>query len=178
MNGLDHPLSARAVFSLEDAAKSFVQSRLNVTADAVAYRTGYANDVVQHAYIRQQIVSSRLSYSASRLNLVYRTEFQLQTPSPTSPLIRQTRLSHLGHRLSILVRYTALQTRSPLSHLTVSLLCSYGTFRYTFSLCHRGYLKGGERAERHLQPAPDHSGIRCEAGRLARFDPRRASPRR
>ncbi|KAM5541577.1 hypothetical protein V8D89_004767 [Ganoderma adspersum] len=53
--GLDHPLSARAEFSLEDAAVSFVQSKLNITSDAVAYRTGYANDVVQHAYIHQQI---------------------------------------------------------------------------------------------------------------------------
>ncbi len=56
MNGIDHPLSARAEFSLEDAALSFVQSRLNVTSDAAAYRTGYTNDVVQHAYIHQQIV--------------------------------------------------------------------------------------------------------------------------
>ena len=59
VDGIDHPLSARAEFSLEDAAVSFVQSRLNVTSDVVAYRTGYSNDVVQHAYIHQQIVRLR-----------------------------------------------------------------------------------------------------------------------
>ena len=59
VDGIDHPLSARAEFSLEDAAVSFVQSRLNVTSDVVAYRTGYANDVAQHAYIHQQIVRHR-----------------------------------------------------------------------------------------------------------------------
>ncbi|KAM5541594.1 hypothetical protein V8D89_004784 [Ganoderma adspersum] len=57
VDGIDHPLSARAEFSLEDAAISFVQSRLNVTSNAAAYRTGYSNDVVQHAYIHQQINS-------------------------------------------------------------------------------------------------------------------------
>ncbi|KAM5541593.1 hypothetical protein V8D89_004783 [Ganoderma adspersum] len=57
VDGIDHPLSARAEFSLEDAAVSFVQSKLNVTSDAAAYRTGYSNDVVQHAYIHQQINS-------------------------------------------------------------------------------------------------------------------------
>ncbi|PIL32531.1 hypothetical protein GSI_05234 [Ganoderma sinense ZZ0214-1] len=55
VNGIDHPLSDRPEFSLEDAAVSFVQSRLNITSDAVAFRTGYANDVIQHAYIHQQI---------------------------------------------------------------------------------------------------------------------------
>ncbi|KAM5541103.1 hypothetical protein V8D89_005236 [Ganoderma adspersum] len=55
VDGIDHPLSARAEFSMEDAAVSFVQSRLNVTSDALAYRTGYSNDAVQHAYIQQQI---------------------------------------------------------------------------------------------------------------------------
>ena len=59
VDGVDHPLSARAEFSLEDAAVSFVQSQLNVTSDAVAYRTGYANGVAQHAYIYQQIVRRR-----------------------------------------------------------------------------------------------------------------------
>ena len=57
--GLDHPLSARAEFSLEDAAMSFVQSKLNITSDGAAYRTGYASDVGQHAYIHQQIVRHR-----------------------------------------------------------------------------------------------------------------------
>nr|VWO94078.1 Extracellular metalloproteinase 1 (EC (Fungalysin MEP1) [Ganoderma boninense] len=53
VDGIDHPLSARAEFSLEDAAVSFVQSKLNLTSDSAAYRTGYSNDVVQHAYINQ-----------------------------------------------------------------------------------------------------------------------------
>nr|VWO99013.1 Extracellular metalloproteinase 4 (EC (Fungalysin MEP4) [Ganoderma boninense] len=55
VDGIEHPVSARGEFSLEDAAVSFVQSRLNITSAAAAFRTGYANDVVQHAYIHQQI---------------------------------------------------------------------------------------------------------------------------
>nr|VWO94070.1 Extracellular metalloproteinase 5 (EC (Fungalysin MEP5) [Ganoderma boninense] len=55
VGGIDHPLSACAEFSLEDAAMSFVQSKLNVASSGAVYRTGYSNDVVQHAYIHQQI---------------------------------------------------------------------------------------------------------------------------
>ncbi|KAM5541576.1 hypothetical protein V8D89_004766 [Ganoderma adspersum] len=55
VEGLDDPLSARDEFSLADAALSFVQSRLDVAPDAAAYRDGYTNDVVQHAFIQQQI---------------------------------------------------------------------------------------------------------------------------
>ena len=56
MDGINHPLSARAEFNLEDAAVSFVRSKLNITPDAAAFRAGYSNDVVQHAYIHQKIV--------------------------------------------------------------------------------------------------------------------------
>ena len=56
VDGIDHPLSARAEFSLEDAAMSFVRSKLNITSDVAAFRTGYSNDIVQHAYIHQNIV--------------------------------------------------------------------------------------------------------------------------
>ncbi|KAM5541104.1 hypothetical protein V8D89_005237 [Ganoderma adspersum] len=55
VEGLDDPPSAGEEFSLEKSALSFVQSKLNLSSDAAAYRAGYANDVVQHAYIQQQI---------------------------------------------------------------------------------------------------------------------------
>ena len=57
MNGVDHPLSARSEFDLKDATVSFIQSRLDVQPDAIGFRTGFSNDVTQHAFVRQQIVS-------------------------------------------------------------------------------------------------------------------------
>ncbi|KAM5541595.1 hypothetical protein V8D89_004785 [Ganoderma adspersum] len=55
VEGLDDPSSTGDEFSLENAALSFVQSKLNLSSDAAAYRSGYANDVAQYAYIQQQI---------------------------------------------------------------------------------------------------------------------------
>ncbi|KAI0058528.1 hypothetical protein BV25DRAFT_1829964 [Artomyces pyxidatus] len=54
VEGLDHPLAKRDGFDLDDAALSFVQSRLNVGEDAVAIRSSYAGDVTKHAFIKQQ----------------------------------------------------------------------------------------------------------------------------
>ncbi|TBU26937.1 Fungalysin metallopeptidase-domain-containing protein [Dichomitus squalens] len=55
VNGIDHPLSARDEFDLKDATVSFIQSRLNIDADSISFRTGFSSDVAQHAFIRQQI---------------------------------------------------------------------------------------------------------------------------
>ncbi|RDX50703.1 hypothetical protein OH76DRAFT_1348486 [Lentinus brumalis] len=55
VNGVDHPLSARGEFDLKDATVSFVQSRLNVQPDTIAFRTGFSSDITQHAFVRQQI---------------------------------------------------------------------------------------------------------------------------
>ena len=65
MDGIDHPLSARAEFDLEDAAVSFIQSRMNVNADSIGFRTGFSSDVAQHAYLRQQIVRAFCRVNAS-----------------------------------------------------------------------------------------------------------------
>ncbi|KZV72685.1 hypothetical protein PENSPDRAFT_628543, partial [Peniophora sp. CONT] len=53
-DGLDHALAKRDDFDLEAAAKAFVSSKLDVSADDVHYNTGYAGDVTQHAFIKQQ----------------------------------------------------------------------------------------------------------------------------
>lgn len=51
---MDHPLSKRDnKFSLSDASVAFVKSRLSKSADAVAFRTGFSGDVVQHAFLTQ-----------------------------------------------------------------------------------------------------------------------------
>ena len=55
-DGLDHPLAKRDNFDIQSAAKAFVSSKLNVTADNVHYNTGYSADVSHHAYIKQQAV--------------------------------------------------------------------------------------------------------------------------
>ena len=36
---------------------SFIESKTGFRSDSVNFRTSYSGDVVQHAYVRQQIVS-------------------------------------------------------------------------------------------------------------------------
>ena len=62
MDGIDHPLSARAEFDLEDATVSFVQSRLQVDPATVGVRKTFTNDVTQHAFVNQQIVGHPAAY--------------------------------------------------------------------------------------------------------------------
>lgn len=54
--GLDHPLTKRAGDDLEGDAISFVESHLNIPADAIAFKSGFTNDVGKHAYLNQIIV--------------------------------------------------------------------------------------------------------------------------
>ncbi|KAI0641708.1 Fungalysin metallopeptidase-domain-containing protein [Trametes meyenii] len=55
VDGIDHPLSTRDEFNVEDAATAFVQSRLNVHPNTIALRASFSNDVAHHAFIKQQI---------------------------------------------------------------------------------------------------------------------------
>ncbi|KZV62018.1 hypothetical protein PENSPDRAFT_642738 [Peniophora sp. CONT] len=54
IDGVDHPLAKRDDFDLQSAAKAFVVSKLDVSADDVHYNTGYSADVTHHAFIKQQ----------------------------------------------------------------------------------------------------------------------------
>ncbi|KAI0785688.1 Fungalysin metallopeptidase-domain-containing protein [Abortiporus biennis] len=53
--GIDHPLAKRAADDLKSAAISFVQSKLGVSADSISFKSGFSNDVAQHAFVKQQI---------------------------------------------------------------------------------------------------------------------------
>ncbi|TCD67860.1 hypothetical protein EIP91_011857 [Steccherinum ochraceum] len=53
--GVDVKFSKRADQDLEGAAVAFVQSKLGVSANTVAFKSGFSNDVAQHAFVRQQI---------------------------------------------------------------------------------------------------------------------------
>jgi hypothetical protein len=56
--GVEHPLSKRAVkASPEEAAKTFLQTKLGVDANGLVRKTGDATDLVAHEYFRQQFVS-------------------------------------------------------------------------------------------------------------------------
>jgi hypothetical protein len=55
--GVDNPLSRRDG-SFADAASAFVQTQLQVNSSAVKYKSGYSSDITQHAYIKQQHVST------------------------------------------------------------------------------------------------------------------------
>lgn len=54
--GIDHGMSKRADASLEERALAFVQAHLGVAADAVAFRSGFAGEACDHAFLRQMIV--------------------------------------------------------------------------------------------------------------------------
>ncbi len=68
VDGIDHPLSKRGAFDIQDATVSFIESKTGFKSDGVNFRTSYSSDVTQHAYIRQQIVSS-LDYEVPRGSL-------------------------------------------------------------------------------------------------------------
>ncbi|KAI0822089.1 Fungalysin metallopeptidase-domain-containing protein [Trametes gibbosa] len=55
VDGVAHPVSTRGDFDVRDATISFVQTRLGVHSDTVGFRTSFENDVVHHAFVRQQI---------------------------------------------------------------------------------------------------------------------------
>ncbi|KAF8633045.1 hypothetical protein AX17_004689 [Amanita inopinata Kibby_2008] len=51
--GIDHPLSKRAEFTVADSAKSFAASHLGIPESAIAYKSGFTGEVASHAYLRQ-----------------------------------------------------------------------------------------------------------------------------
>ncbi|KAM5541592.1 hypothetical protein V8D89_004782 [Ganoderma adspersum] len=55
VDGVDHPLSKRGDFDIQDATVSFIESKTGFKADGVNFRTSFSSDVTQHAYVRQQI---------------------------------------------------------------------------------------------------------------------------
>ena len=60
--GIDHPLAKRADESLEDAAVSFVHSRLGLDATSVTYKSGYSGEVAKHAFVKQTFVSASVMF--------------------------------------------------------------------------------------------------------------------
>ncbi|KAJ7182352.1 Fungalysin metallopeptidase-domain-containing protein [Mycena crocata] len=53
--GIDHPLRKREETSLEDRTLAFIESHLNVGSDAVSFKSGFAGEVSEHAFVRQSI---------------------------------------------------------------------------------------------------------------------------
>ncbi|KAJ7271283.1 Fungalysin metallopeptidase-domain-containing protein [Mycena haematopus] len=53
--GIDHALTRRAGVTLSEKALAFIQSHLSVPADTVAFKSGFAGEVSDHAFVRQTI---------------------------------------------------------------------------------------------------------------------------
>lgn len=51
--GIDHPLSKRAEFSLHDSARAFAASRSGLSEGDIAVRTDFESDIVSHAFLTQ-----------------------------------------------------------------------------------------------------------------------------
>ncbi|KAF7348992.1 Extracellular metalloproteinase [Mycena venus] len=51
--GVVHPLRKRRGVSFKESSVAFLQSRLGIDADKVAFHSGYENDVVSHSYLKQ-----------------------------------------------------------------------------------------------------------------------------
>ncbi|KAJ7176987.1 Fungalysin metallopeptidase-domain-containing protein [Mycena filopes] len=68
--GVDHPLSRRADASLPDSAIAYVQAQLKVNASAVAFKSGYASDTAQYAYVKQQ--HNNIPFANSVANVAFK----------------------------------------------------------------------------------------------------------
>ncbi|KAJ7671777.1 Fungalysin metallopeptidase-domain-containing protein [Mycena rosella] len=51
--GVDHPLRKRDGVSFKESSVAFLQFKLGVDADNVAFHSGYESDIVSHAYLKQ-----------------------------------------------------------------------------------------------------------------------------
>ncbi|TFY63997.1 hypothetical protein EVG20_g6103 [Dentipellis fragilis] len=54
VSGLDHAHAKRASSDLKGAALAFVESKLGVASDAVTFKSGFAGEAAQQAFVRQQ----------------------------------------------------------------------------------------------------------------------------
>ncbi|KAJ7110217.1 Fungalysin metallopeptidase-domain-containing protein [Mycena crocata] len=53
--GIDHPLRKREETSLEDRTLAFIESHLNVGSEAISFKSGFAGEVSEYAFVRQSI---------------------------------------------------------------------------------------------------------------------------
>lgn len=58
VEGVEHPLSKRGIFDFSpaDAAKSFLEGKLGVKADALSRKSGHSSDIASFEYFRQTYV--------------------------------------------------------------------------------------------------------------------------
>ncbi|CAE6492969.1 unnamed protein product, partial [Rhizoctonia solani] len=72
VNGKDHPLSKRAIrASPEEAAKSFLESKLGVGTDSLVHRTGHTDNStnVSNVYFRQQFNGIQVANAVANVAL-------------------------------------------------------------------------------------------------------------
>lgn len=55
-DGVEHPLTKRADVASEDAAISFLESKLGFGKGSIKYKTGFKGDSATHVYVKQSIV--------------------------------------------------------------------------------------------------------------------------
>ncbi|KAJ6617312.1 Fungalysin metallopeptidase-domain-containing protein [Mycena sp. CBHHK59/15] len=67
--GIDHPLSKRDS-SIEDAAVAFVQTQLKVNSSSIKFKSGYAADTAEYAYIKQQ--HNNISFANAVANVAFK----------------------------------------------------------------------------------------------------------
>ncbi|KAG8908655.1 hypothetical protein FRB99_004943 [Tulasnella sp. 403] len=58
--GIDHPLSKRAGTTSEDAALSFLRTKLGLTKKQLKYNTGFTGESATHVYIKQMLIRLEL----------------------------------------------------------------------------------------------------------------------
>ncbi|KAF8952907.1 Fungalysin metallopeptidase-domain-containing protein [Flammula alnicola] len=73
--GIDHPLSKRSQFNLEDAAIAFLCSRLSTGASTVAYTSGFSGEVSDHAFLTQ--VHDGVPFSNAVANVAFNKDNQV-----------------------------------------------------------------------------------------------------
>ncbi|KAJ6571056.1 Fungalysin metallopeptidase-domain-containing protein [Mycena capillaripes] len=87
--GVDHPLSKRAGVSFKESSVAFVQSKLGVSAENIAFHSGYTGDVVSHAYLKQAhngiFFSNAVANVAIKDDKVVALGHSFVTPSSIAP---------------------------------------------------------------------------------------------
>ncbi|KAJ7750793.1 Fungalysin metallopeptidase-domain-containing protein [Mycena metata] len=80
--GVDH-LSRRDDASLADSATAYVQAQLQVNSSSVAFKSGYASDIVQYAYVKQHM-QDNIPFANSVANVAFTDGkwFHSGIPSP------------------------------------------------------------------------------------------------
>ncbi|KAG8906517.1 hypothetical protein FRB99_006737 [Tulasnella sp. 403] len=106
--GVDHPLSKRAGTRSEDAALSFLETKLGLTKNQLKYKTGFTGESATHVYVKQTLNGIEVANGVANVaiknnkvvaygaNFIKPKHIASSTPKLTSAQAIAAAESHLG----------------------------------------------------------------------------------